>query len=231
MDLRAAIAAGAIQIEPIQGLERGKRHSDGAGVDFAITAIDLVAALPNSVIRRPVSAANVVDQILDERDLHGTPDQVNSSRDHLCQREQVERSGIELEMAPLVVGGNRLAESGVVFSVQGIERVLCVLESLNLCRLAHHRREQPAHQPDHCVFEFAAPTIIGRMAPIRERQAPYGINAIDVIANPGIGVVSVHRYRRAGRQEAGHRMLPRQNYRLNRLKVTLELVQAFLASL
>ena len=36
-------------------------------------------------------------------------------------------------MAPLVVGGNRLAESGVVFSVQGIERVLCVLESLDLC--------------------------------------------------------------------------------------------------
>ena len=126
----------------------------------------------------PVKNKDLVQAVrakIDERDLHGTPDQVNSSRDHLCQREQVERSSIELEMAPLVVGGNRLAESGVVLSVQGIERVLCVLESLNLCRLAHHRREQPAHQPDHCVFEFAAPTIIGRMAPIRERQTPYGI--------------------------------------------------------
>ena len=78
-------------------------------------------------------------------------------------------------MAPLVVGGNRLAQISYLACKASSEFCACS-ESLNLYLfLAHHRREQPAHQPDHCVFEFAAPMIIGRMAPIRKRQAPYGI--------------------------------------------------------
>ena len=46
---------------------------------------------------------------------------------------------------------------------------------------------------------------------LAKRQAPYGMNAINIIANRGIGVVSVHRYRGAGRQKAGHRTSSRRN--------------------
>jgi hypothetical protein len=85
MHLGAAIPAGSVQVKAIQGLQSGKGEADGTGIDFRTTKVNLVAPLPNAVVRDAVGPADVINQVLNEGDLDRTPNQVNASGNHLSQ--------------------------------------------------------------------------------------------------------------------------------------------------
>src|SRR5262245_50425347 len=104
-----------------------------------------MASLPNPVVGGAISTANVVDQVLNKGDLDGAPDQVDASGDHLGQREQVERRGVKLEMAPLVISHDWPSRGCLILGMQSIQGILCMFKSFNFFSLAHHRSQQPAH--------------------------------------------------------------------------------------
>ncbi len=62
----AAVAVGAVEIEPLQGLQRRLDQADGTGIALRQAVVALVAPLPDAVVGHAVGAGHVVHQILDE---------------------------------------------------------------------------------------------------------------------------------------------------------------------
>ena len=62
----AAVAVGAVEVEPLQRFEGCLDQADRAGIAFRQAVVALVAALPDAVVGHPVGARHVVGQVLDE---------------------------------------------------------------------------------------------------------------------------------------------------------------------
>ena len=116
--------------------------------------VALVAPLPDAVIPDPVGPRHVVHQVLQEVALVAGLHHHQAGAGELCQLQQKESGGIELQMAPAVIRHYRCAASGVVFGVQCVERFKAVFEALHLVGLAQHGVEQAAHQLQHPLLQF-----------------------------------------------------------------------------
>jgi len=133
----------------------------------------------------------------------------------LGQLQQEQAGGIELEVAPAVVGHRRVARVGFELGVDGVEPVEGVLEALHLRGLAQHRVHQAAHQQQYPLLQFEGAPVGAPLAPVGQGQPPHALDRIDAVADPGVAVVAVHRVGGAGRQQTGDRMLALQHHRLD----------------
>ena len=181
----------------------------------------LVATFPDAEVGRAVGACQVVHQVLNKGEFVSLPHDGQARHAHARQHEHEERRRVDLQVAPVGIAHHRLAGAGVVLGVQRIERILRVLETLDLGRLAHHRRQQAAHQAQHAVVQRGCANRVD--VAVGQSQCPHGKNAVDVVAHPGMGVVAVHRDGSAGRQQAGGEVLARHN---DCLRLGRELVEA-----
>ena len=210
------------RLEPGDGLQRSLGHAERAGVDFGQTLVAFVAAFPDAEVGCAVGACQVVHQVLHEGHFVGVAHDGQARGAHLRELQHEDRRRIDLQVAPFSVADDGLAGRGGVLRVQGVERVLGVLETLDLLCLPHHRREQPAHQLHDRPFQFGG--AFGVLAPVCQRQHPHGEDAVDVVAHPGVGVVAVHRGRGAGRQQARRGILAREDDLLHLVEDAVELL-------
>ena len=73
------------QIKARKGFQSRFGHAHRAGVHFGDTVVDLVTALPDTVIGRAIRAADVVDQILNKADFVQGVDDFQTRSGHLSQ--------------------------------------------------------------------------------------------------------------------------------------------------
>ena len=144
-------------------------------------------------------------------------DQGEAAAGQLCQLQQEQGRGIDLQMSPAVIRNHGLPAGAVVFGMQGIEWIQAALEALHLPGLAHHRVEQSAHQVHHALLQLPA-ALAGAFHPVmRLCQAPHTLNRIDAVPDPGIAVIAMHGVGCAGRQQSADRVLALQHHGLDRL--------------
>ena len=216
-DLGAAIAVFAVEVDAIEGFERCFGHADRAGIALRQPVIALVAPFPDAVVRHPVSPGHVVHQVLNKCRFVAVVDQGETAAGQLCQLQQEQGRGIDLQMSPAVIRNHWLPAGAVVFGMQGIEWIQAALEAFHLPGLAHHRVEQSAHQVHHALLELPA-ALAGPLHPaMRCRQAPHTLNGIDAVPHPGIAVIAMHGVSRAGRQQSADRVLALQHHGIDRL--------------
>ena len=220
---QAAIAMAAKEIEAVKRLQGGLGHADGAGIALGQAMVAFVAAFPDAVIGDAIGPSDVINEVLDEVRLVATAHHREATPSELRQLEKKERGGIQLQMAPAVVGHHRVAGAGVVFGVEGIKRVKGRLEPLHLVGLAHHGVEQAPHQRQHPLLEFPGPCCgVALEAAMRHRQTPNALDGVDAVAHPGVAVIAMHGVGCAGRQEAGDGMLPAQHHPFDRCVQALQ---------
>ena len=78
----------------------------------------------------------------------------------LGQLQQEQGRGIQLQVAPAVIGHHRIATGGVELGVDRIEGRQAGFEALHLGGLAQHRRQQAAHQLQHPLLELEGPGVL-----------------------------------------------------------------------
>ena len=217
-----AIAVVAEQIEALERLEGRLDQADRAGVALGQAVVPLVAALPDAVVGDAVGAGHVIGEVLDEVALVAGLHHHQTGAGELGQLQQEQGRGIELQMAPAVIGNHRLARAGVELGVDRVEGIEAALEALHLLRLAQHRAEQSTHQLQHPLLELVDAPAGTVEAPVSHRQAPDALNRVDAVAHPGIAVVAMHGAGGAGGQETRERMLAAEHHLLDLLVEALQ---------
>ena len=92
----AAIAVGAVEVEPLQRFEGCLDQADRAGIALRQAVVALVAALPDAVISHPVGPRHVIGQVLDEVALVAALHDHQARAGQLGQLQQKQGGGIEL---------------------------------------------------------------------------------------------------------------------------------------
>ena len=211
----AAVAMGPIEIKPVEGFEGGFHHADRTGVALGQAVVALVAPLPDAVIGHPIGPGHVVHQVLHEVTLVLALDHHQARTGELGQLQQEQRRGIELQMAPAVIGDDGIAAGGVELGVDRIEAIEALLKPLHLRGLAQHRVEQAPHQLQHPLFQLKHPPVVAPQALVCQGQTPDALDRIHAVAHPGIAVVAMHGVGRTGWQQSGDRVLTGQHHRFD----------------
>ena len=203
----AAVAMGPIEIEPLEGFKGRLDEADRTGVALGQPMVPLITPLPNAVVSDPIGPGHVIDQVLHEVPLVLGLDDHQARAGQLGQLQQKQGGGIELEMAPSVVGHHGVAAGGVELGVQGIQPIQAVFEALHLGSLAQHGVEQAPHQLHDPLLQLKSPPVVAPHPGVGHGQAPHALDRIDAVAHPGVAVVSVHRVGGACRQQTRNRVL------------------------
>jgi len=143
-----------------------------------------------TVVWSAVCSFDVVHEVLHKVNLLDRVDDMQAGSRHLSEVEEIDRRSIELQMAPFMIAHDCHAGRGIELGMNRMRRVLRVLEELDLVRLAHHGREQTAHQLDDAMLELVGATVIVLELSIGLCQAPNSQHAVYIIANPRIAVSS-----------------------------------------
>ena len=212
----------AKEVETVHRLECRFGHADRAAVDLGSPFVNLVATLPDAVVGRTVTAADVVDEILDEVDLIHRIDDAQSRSGHLGKHEQKDRCRIDLEVAPLIISNDGKACAGTVLGMQCVDRFERIFEPLHTIRLTHHSTQKPSHQFDNTLGKQMCPVVLSEMTLVRQRKSPDTQDAVDIVPDPGIGIVAVRIDRGGGGKQSGDRVLTGEDNLLNRPVVPVE---------
>ena len=210
------------KIQTINRLQCRFCHTDRTAVDFGRTVVDLVSPLPDTVVGSAVTAADVVDEILDKIDLILRIDDRKPRSGHLRDHQQKERRRIDLQMPPLPVPNNRQTGVGTVFGVECVDRIECVFELLHFIGLTHHRRQKPSHQFDDTLGQESGTVMLAEISSIRKRQSPDTKNAVNIVPHPRIRVVAVRVDGGTGGQQSRYGILPGEDDLLHHHKVSIE---------
>ena len=213
----------AEQIQALQGLQGSLGHADRAGIPFRQAVVALVTPFPDAVIADAIGPGDVVHEVLDEIRLIAAAHHRQSGSGELGQLQQKQGGGIQLQMAPGVIGHHRITIAAVVLGMQRVERIKTGLEPLHLGGLAQHRSEQPAHQGEHPLVQFPnTAAVLSGAAAVGHRQGPDALDRVHAISDPGIAVVPVDGVGGAGWKQPADGVLAVQNNAFNR---TVELFQ------
>ena len=151
------------------------------------------------LIRR--EGSEFTEQILDEVRFVGAAHHHQAGSGELCQLQQKQRGGIQLQMSPAVIRHHRCSQSAVVLRMQRIQGIEAVLEALHFFRLAQHRLKQAAHQVQHALLKLPGPAaVLAVLSTVGDGQSPHALNRIDAVPDPGISIVAMHRVGGAGRK-------------------------------
>src|SRR5580693_1677947 len=94
-------------------------------------------------------------------------------------------------MAPLVITHYRSACPRVVLCMECVDGRLSLLESFDFVRLPHHGLEQAAHYFDNALLQFVSSAAVPVELAVGETKPPDREHAVDVVADPRIGIVPV----------------------------------------
>ena len=145
-------------------------------------------------------------------------DQGEAAAGQLCQLQQEQGRGIDLQMSPTVIRNHGLPAGAVVFGMQGIEWIQAALEALHLPGLAQHRLKQAAHQVQHALLKLPGPAaVLAVLSTVGDGQSPHALNRIDAVPAPGIAVIAMHGVGCACRLQSADRVLALQHHGLDRL--------------
>ena len=177
--------------------------------------VALVAPFPDAVVSHPIGAGHVIDEVLEEIALRAGLNDHQPRAGELGQLQQKQGRGIELQMAPAVVGHHRIAGGRIEFGVDGVEPLEARLEALHLRRLAHHRAHQSPHQLQDPLLQLEGAAAGPLQPPVGQGQSPDALDGIDAVPHPGVAVVAVHGAGGAGGKQTRDRMLPAQDHVLD----------------
>ena len=179
--------------------------------------VPLVAPFPDAVVGRPIGPGHVEHQVLDEVRFITALDHGAAAPRQLGQLQQKQRGGIQLQVAPGVIGNDGIAAGTVVFGMKRVQRIQAVLEALHLFGLAQHGAHQASHQGDHPLLQLPGPAVLNTpVAPDRQAQGPDALHGIDAVPDPGIAVVAMDGVGGACGQQATHGVLTIQDHPADR---------------
>lgn len=99
-------SAGSEEVEFVHGFKGSFSHANGARVQLHYARVGLVSPLPDAVVRDAIGRLDEKDQVLHKSHLVQGEDALQSGCSDLSQEEQVERNGVDLQMAPFGVSVN-----------------------------------------------------------------------------------------------------------------------------